>query len=495
MTTYTKKLVWGSVIVFVMSFFSGIFAYFLRILLARNLTQEEYGLVYAVFALFGLLSVFQHMGLQDALVQSISKFKVKDELEKIKTAIFTTFIIQIITAFILALIGILLSDWLANNYFNNALAKPVIILYAISIFLSPLETVFMAVFQAWQKMSYYSLVNFLKMFLLLAISAVLIHYDYGIYSILIAYIAVYAVPILIYIPLTSKYFIPNFLFAEKYFDYSIAKDLLSYGFPVILSAVAGIVLTYTDTVMITMFKGLEETALYNAAIPTSRLLWMLPQAFIGILFPVAAELWLKNKQYLRIGIVQLYRYSFAIILPLALTLFSYPELVLRILFGASYEPASNALKILCIGGILFSVATVNSALLNSIGKPSINSRISWLAAIFNFLANLIVIPLYGIEGAAFSTLLAFALMFAATLFYIKKEIEISLPWIDWIKTVFVSLIFLALISVLKQKLILSMWIELFLSITFASIIYVILLFLLKIITIAEIKDLMQKIKI
>lgn len=494
MTTYTKKLVYGSVIVLIISFLSNIFSYLLRILLARNLSQSEYGLIYAVFALFGLLSVFQHMGLQEALVKLIAEYRTKNEMEKVKTAIFTTFIIQISTALFLALIGVIFSGALAKYYFQIPIAKQIIILYAISIFLSPLELVFMCIFQGYQKMKLYSLITFFKALSLFLITAFFIHFEYGMYSILYAYILVYFFPFALYLPITLKKIIPDLFSVSKFFTIEMSNELFYYGIPVILSSVAGIVLTYTDTAMITYFKGVEQTALYNAAVPTSRLLWMLPQAFVVVLFPIATELWIKNKHFLKQGIGVLYKYTLITMFPLASMLFIYPELILRILFGNIYEPAATSLRILCIGGILFSISSVNGVLLTSIGKPKVNSKASWIAAIFNFFANLIVIPLYGIAGAAFSTLLAFVLIMIVTSIHVKKEIDIVLPWKEIIKTIFASIIFIVVLSALKKHLVLSIWLEIFTSISASFIIYVALIFILRIITISEIKDLVKKVK-
>ncbi len=492
MTTYTKKLVHGSLIVFVMSFLTNILAYFLRIILARNLTQEEYGLIYAVFALFGLFSVFQYMGLREALVKFISEFRVKNELEKIKTAVFISFAIQAVGAFVPAVIGILLSGFLADHYFKIPAAKYIIIVYAVSIALSPVENLFLSIFQGYQKMSLYSLVNFLRMVFLVSTTWLFIYRGFGVYSVLIAYILVYILSFVIYFPVTLKKIIPDLLYADKFWSTEMAKELLKYGFPIIMTAVAGIVLTYTDTAMITYFQGLEQTALYNAAVPTSRLLWIIPQTFLVVLFPIATELWFKNKQYLRHGALQLYKYCFAMILPVAFFIVVYSEFVLKILFGQSYEPASRTLQILAVGGILFSIASINGILLGSIGRPELNSRVSWLAAVFNFLTNIIVIPIYGISGAAFSTVFAFALMLVATVFYIKREIGLVFPWKDWIKTIVAGLIFLTVIEFLKENLLFSVFAKILISGSIALFLYVVFLFVFRVLTMAEIRDLLQK---
>ena len=83
MTQYTKKMVGGVAIVFLAGFFTALVAYLVRILLARNLSADNFGLIYAVLAAFGLLSVFQTLGLNEALVKYVSEFLAKNKREEI----------------------------------------------------------------------------------------------------------------------------------------------------------------------------------------------------------------------------------------------------------------------------------------------------------------------------------------------------------------------------------------------------------------------------
>lgn len=482
-----RKAAKGAFVVFLMILLTSIFSYLLRLLLARNLTQQEYGLVYAVFALFGLLSILQHLGLNESLVKHIAEYRIKKALARIKGSIILVLILQLSTAFILALLGWLLSGWLAANYFKMPEAAAVIRIYAISILLSPLELVFIYTFQGFQRMNIYSIVNFLRMLFILVSSALLLKAGTGVLSAPMAYVLVYVLPFVVYWPLLVKKVFKSFRRVKAVMDGQLVKSLVSYGIPVMITAAASIVITYTDTIMLTYYRSLEEVALYNAAMPTSRMLWMIAQAMTIVLFPLSAELWIKNKQYLRQGLAHLYKYSALLVLPFSLVVFVNAKLILRIFFGQQYEEGAFVLMALSAGAIFYTIALINTSVINGMGRPKANTAIAWTASIANFFGNWLLIPKYGIKGASISTVAAFALMFLLTQLYIKKYLKARTPVLYWLKTFFSAILFLATALVLRRALKMPALSEAIVVLIAAGIVYTAAAFALRLVSIAEIK--------
>ena len=153
---YTKKVVRGAGIIFIFSMVALFLSYLLRMLLARNLNVEEYGLFYAVFSLFSFLVVLRDLGLTRSLSKFIPEFKVKKRHDLIRDTILSVFSFQFITSFIITLALILLSDFLSINYFHNANASVVIKLLAISFWLKPFILLCGGIFQGFQKMFHYT---------------------------------------------------------------------------------------------------------------------------------------------------------------------------------------------------------------------------------------------------------------------------------------------------------------------------------------------------
>ena len=66
MSSYTKIAFRGVVVVSSISLIAGFLGYIARVLLARNLTVEEFGLFYAVFAFLGLIGTYRSLGFDKA---------------------------------------------------------------------------------------------------------------------------------------------------------------------------------------------------------------------------------------------------------------------------------------------------------------------------------------------------------------------------------------------------------------------------------------------
>ncbi|MBU1644184.1 MAG: flippase, partial [Nanoarchaeota archaeon] len=407
---YTKKAIKGTSIIFVLSIFSALFAYLLRILLARNLTVAEYGALYAIMALFGLFSIFQSLGLGEGLTKYVAEFETKKRLDKIKSSIIIVFSLQFFSTILLGLIFIFLSNFIAKYYFHDLSMSIYIKVYAISIMLSPLLNIFKAIFSGFQRMFFFSLLDLLQVVAVLIFSFVLLKLGLGLMAPFLAYVLLYTISILFYFIFIKKVF-PSFWKIKYAFDYGLVKRLIKFGTAVILASAAGLVFGYTDTFLITLLRPLEEVGIYNASFPTAKMLWGLSGALTLILFPLTSELWAKQDS-LRIqdGIRLLYKFSLISILPVSFLFIVFPETILTFLFSSSYVAGANVLRILAFGTVIFTLSQVNNSVLMGIGKPKSVSKIMLFAAGFNLVGNLVLIPTYGISGAAVSTVVSFLIV-------------------------------------------------------------------------------------
>ena len=171
MTNYTKKALWGTITLFVMTILAAGLGYLFRLLLARNLTKVEYGLFYAVFALIGLLSLFRNLGLGEALIKFIPEFSIKKKKELVKSSITTVLLLQLLSSTIIVLIFVFLSGFLSRNYFHNPLSVLILNILLIGFLLSVFEYIYGYLFAGFQRMEYVSLIDFTRTLIILSITS------------------------------------------------------------------------------------------------------------------------------------------------------------------------------------------------------------------------------------------------------------------------------------------------------------------------------------
>jgi O-antigen/teichoic acid export membrane protein len=340
----------------------------------------------------------------------------------------------------------------------------------------------------------FSILDLIRMVSLVVITLIGINMGLGLLSPAVAYLLAPLILLFIFGFIFVKKVFPEIFKANLIIDIKLFKKISKYSLFIMLTSSGVLVLGHTDSLMLTYFTGISAVGLYNVALPTSKILIYFPLAIGSILLPVTSELWVKRKKLiLREGMESLYKYSMIIILPLALIMISFTDLILLVLFGKEYVPASLALKILSIGTIFITLHQINANFFSGIGKPQIHSKIIYSAVIFNLSGNLILIPLLGIIGAAITTSVSYLLMMVVGLTKIKRFIKISLPIGSWLKTLISGLIFTLSIWVLKKVIFLNVWIESLIILTISGIIYLAMLFILRILTITEAKELYKRI--
>ena len=494
MTSYTKFAVKGAATIFLISIVAAFLGYIARVILAKNLSMEEFGLFYAVFAFLGLIGIFKSFGFDKALAKFIPEFMHKKENDFIKSSVIYVAIIQMATNSVVIIAVYLLSDFLAASYFHNSQASIVLRLMAIAFFLDSFTQVLKFAFQGFKKMIHFSGIDVVRMALIIIIVLVGFKLNYRLLSPVIAYIISPIILLVIFGWILVKKIFPEFFVSKFMLNKVLLKKISHYSIFIMAINVGAFVLGYTDTVMLTYFSGLTSVALYSVALPTTKILLYFPRALTGVLLPLTSELWSKKrKKILKAGIESLYKYSFVIMMPLAFMMFSFADLVINVFFGESYIPAANAMKILSIGMVFSAISGIGSNFFSGIGKPQITSKMVYIAAIFNFIADLILIPILGITGAAITTSSSYFIMMSISLVNLRKFITITFPIKVWIRTLIAGILFVLIIGILKKAIVLNVWLETAIVLIIAGICYIGLLFLFNVININELKSLYKRI--
>lgn len=494
MESYTKSVVKGVSVVISISLVSAILGYLVRILLARGLSVEDFGLFYAVFGFLTLVGFLKSLGFDKSLAKFIPEFLHQKRPDLIKSSMIYLTLIQIATNSVMIFFVYLFSDFLAQNYFHAAHASPILKLMAIAFFLDSFVLTLKFSFQGFRKMGYFAAIDSVRMLLILGIVFIGFQKGYGIVSPAIAYIITPIILIIIFGAIMAKYVFRGFFSARLVFDVPVLKKISRYSFFIILGSVGTIIMGSIDIAMLTYFSGLAAVALFSVAYPTARLMVAFPEAVSKVLFPLTSELWVKKKKkLLEAGMKELYKYTFILIFPLGIMLFSFSDVIIRVFFGEDYIGADIALKILVAAMLFASINKICGNFFLGIGKPEITSRMVHTGAIFNFASNLITIPLFGIIGAAASTALAYFIIMCMGFYKVRRFIDAGIPYWVWAKTIIAGMIFLVMIALLKKAVVMNVFLEIGIIAAISGICYIGMLFLFRIVTVNEVRSILKRV--
>lgn len=458
---YARRLVRGSAVVFLALIGSQLAALLLRMILARSFTEAEYGLFYSVFFFISFFGLFRELGLSSALVKFIPEFMVKKEYGKIRSSIAIVLGIQAAASALIVLCLITFSNHLALSFFRAGGAVPLIQILSAWFFIM-LFLNFLTVFQGLQRMTVYAALQFLRNFLVVVSAVIFIWFlGFGIEGVALAYLVELSVVVgLAYLLLRLLY--PK-IFSSGGPSYGdLPRTMLRFAIPVFIGGIGGLVLGYTDTLMIQGFLGATDVGFYQVAYPASHFLWYLPTALVTVLLPMVSEIWTrKGEKILGKGVEILLKFSFLAILPAVVLFVTFPEIVINVLFGPKYLPASAALQVLSLVAIPYTLFMILSYVMQGVGRPIVATKVVLLIAVLNFFGNLLLIPIYGILGASAVTLLSYIVGAALLLVSSKKIIRLRVPFGSILKGLTGGILSFFLILGMKSVMEFHPWVELF----------------------------------
>lgn len=190
---------------------------------------------------------------------------------------------------------------------------------------------------------------------------------------------------------------------------SYLRDAVAYGMKAYVGNMLAFLNYRLDLFLVNLLVGPEGAGIYSIAVRLSEQLWMISQATKTVIFPRLSAMVNDDEGKKRFTqfMARLVLWS---TLAGALLLAAISKPLIALLFGPAFSDANMVLNVLLPGLVLFACAQVLSNDLASRGRVDINLYLAGLVLIINTGANLALIPLLGIVGAATATTIAYSVV-------------------------------------------------------------------------------------
>ncbi|APG59452.1 polysaccharide biosynthesis C-terminal domain-containing protein [Christiangramia salexigens] len=388
-----------------------LFTYFLE--------KEYYGLVSYLLSASNLIWPFLVFGVHSTLIKFFTSYKTRADQDKLLNLVL---ILPAIVSLILGLIGLWTYDYLLDYFAGeNELVQP----YIWIIFLVALATAYFELFFSWSKIYYKSVFgNLMKeVFHRLCISLLLVgvflkwvsveNFIYGmagVYMFRTLIMAAYAFSLH---PPALNLKLPNNL-----------SPVLKYSALILLAASVATVLLDLDKVMIEYYLPIENVAIYGIAVYIATVISVPQKAMHQITNPLTAEM-LNNRD--KEGLKDIYQKSSLNLLIISGLIFIWIITNVNDLY--KLMPEEYGISIFVV--LLISLVKLFDNLLGNNNSIIFNSDyyrivlgIGVILVILAFIFNLIFIPVFGIDGAALASFLAFVMYNSSKLFIVFKKFKI-----------------------------------------------------------------------
>lgn len=429
---HLKEVVKGSSLALAFKCSGILTGYIFTLLVTRYYGAEGIGIYSLSITILTILAMISMMGFDSSVVRFVAQFSVEKKLSNIsllyKNVIQATAPISILIAIFLYIC----KDKIAINLFNDSsLSVALTVICSIIPFfvINQLNVEVIRGFKDIKLSEYIRSLNshLFNILFFILISFFVISYYVPLYS--------YSFAILISF-LVSSFFVMTKLryFPKETKQMLSRKELIKVSLPMMIAGLINFSMERIDIIMLGIFSSTENVGIYNIAVKLASLSSLCLVVINTIIAPKFSELHSSNNDA---GMKQVVRFAsklmFLTSLPILLTLVVWPEFFLG-LFGNEFKLGKHALIFLCIGQFVNATSGSVGYFLNMTGRQNIFRNIVLIAAVINLTLNWIMIPRYGIVGAAIATMTSVMFWNIVSVVYIKLRCNVQTFYIPGIST-------------------------------------------------------------
>lgn len=174
--------------------------------------------------------------------------------------------------------------------------------------------------------------------------------------------------------------------------------------PLLFLGGMSIINTQADVLMLAAIRGAESAGVYQAAARGAELVAFSLVVVNTAIQPTISRLYAAGEmQRLQQVVSTAARASLAMALPVAVVLALFAQPILKLAFGDEFERGALCLAILCTAQVINAGAGPVGQILNMTGHERDTVIGMAIGAFTNIVLNLVLIPIWGIEGAALAT--------------------------------------------------------------------------------------------
>lgn len=374
---------------------------------------------------YGILALLEVTGqiLLETLIISIPTAMMrwysfsKDEAEQ-KSIIFTSLVFIIVIAILSSLLLIPLSEFFSKLILSNSYYSQHFTVLFTYVSFSIVNRLILNIIRVKQRSGFYVFLSFTRFLIILLLNIYFVVYlELGIIGILYGLLLGQVVIIIF----SAKLVWESIAFR---FNYSVLKEMLKYGFPLIFSTLSGMILTLGDRYLLKIFLGEAAVGIYSAGYKIASLVNIfINQPFQMGFLPIAFEQAKKENPQRFFSKILTYKTLLLSIVVIVISFFG-GEVILLITSNADYFKAIPLIPVIAFIFVVKGIQYVISLSFHIVNKTYYNAAIVVSGSLINILLNIFLIPFLGIIGSPISMIVSFSVMIIVTYFFSQKEYHV-----------------------------------------------------------------------
>lgn len=390
----SKKILGNIIWLFLDKFLRMGLGFYVVLKFARYLGPDYYGVFNYSSAIIALFASISSLGLNSVLTREL--ILLRQEKVKLLGTAFGLRLLSASCAYIVLIIAMLFLKG------DDSLVLKITLIMGLALFFGSAE-----VLKSWFESQTNSKVTVIVQNIAFFISAILKLYLISIEAPVIYFAYVLLIEaFLVFLGLLFAYNRSYRDVTKWRFDYEKSKYLLSESWPLIISSAAWIIYTKSDQIMIGQLLDSTQVGLYSAATKLGDIAIFVPVVIVSSVVPSILKLRKEKQENYHNGFQLLYNLVVSLMLVIAILVTIFSDYIINILFGVDYLKSSTVLSIHFWIVVCSSLAIISGRFLVNEGLQKVTMFRHVFGATLNLPLNYIMIPNFGIEGAAISSLIS-----------------------------------------------------------------------------------------
>lgn len=368
-------------------------SFFVFVIVINYLGPYDFGKLTFGLTVFGILYQFATLGMDSILFRNIIKYK-KSHDKLIKAAYIPRFISGVIIFIITS----------SSFFFFSEDRDLIILMFILSFgFIVDAFNVYKEYFAANLKNKYIALSGILSNLISIGLNLIFVFAKFGVIWFALVF-------------LLNKFFnviTQRFIYKKHitkkhtYYKKKLSQKMICDSWPMIFTSFTSYLYMYTDQLFINIFIGFEQLGIYATGTKLIIFLYVIPSFISNILYPKIIELHKNHSSKIFLSKIEnFYNVCFVIGLMFFIFFFFLGEIIITTLFNEKFSESVNVLIIYSFGIVFVFFESLNNKLLMIDNLQKLLLIRNVLCLSINILLNFILIPKYGIEGAAFATIIS-----------------------------------------------------------------------------------------
>ena len=202
------------------------------------------------------------------------------------------------------------------------------------------------------------------------------------------------------------------------------RSLATYGVRAHVAIVLEIANRRLDQLIISLAMAATDLGLYVVAMTIEGPLFLAVTTMELLLFPKIAQQTQEGGRQEVLG--RYFRAALVLVVPATAVFIVFAPWLIGIVFGNAYLPATDAARVLALSGIAYTLKVMLTTYMRASNRMRIVTKCEGLGIAVTVIALAVLLPLFGLVGAAIAQVLAFTIPALFLAFLVSRETGLSI---------------------------------------------------------------------